>query len=528
MTPDYDSELPPQNVTPAREDTMNRAPLFLLYLNVLVVATCGLIYELLAGTLASYVLGDSVTQFSLVIGVYLSALGVGAWLSSYVKQRLARMFLEVELGVALLGGFSAPLLFASFAMLDYFQLMLYGLVFVIGTLVGLELPLLMRILKEHLDFSDLVSRVLAFDYIGALAASVLFPILFVPRLGLVRTSLVFGMLNAGVALWGTWLLAPLLTKGVAGLRGRAVLVLTLLAVALIKAETLTQLAEEQIFQHPIVYATSTPYQRIVVTRGEQSFQLFLSGNLQFNSADEYRYHEALVHPALLLAQQPRNVLVLGGGDGLAVRELLKHGDVRSVTLVDIDPAMTRMARELPLLAELNEHALDDPRVTLVHEDAMLWLEKREGELFDAVIIDFPDPNTFSLGKLYTTRFYRLLQAQLAPSAIIGIQCTSPLVARSSFWCVIRTMEASGLHVLPYHTPVPSFGIWGYALASIQPLTPPQHLPEELAAKLKFLDASALAAMFNLPPDIQAVPVEINRLDNQALVRYYEHETNGWN
>ncbi|MFQ5730868.1 MAG: polyamine aminopropyltransferase, partial [Planctomycetaceae bacterium] len=163
---------------------MNRAPSFLLYINVLVVATCGLVYELLAGTLASYVLGDSVTQFSFVIGVYLSALGVGAWLSRFVKEGIARCFIEVELGVALLGGASAPLLFFGFTHLRWFAVVLYGMVFLIGVLVGLELPLLMRILKSHVDFADLVSRVLTFDYIGALVASLMFPIFLVPYLGL--------------------------------------------------------------------------------------------------------------------------------------------------------------------------------------------------------------------------------------------------------------------------------------------------------------------------------------------------------
>ena len=190
---------------------MNRAPLFLLYLNVLAIATCGLIYELLAGTLASYLLGDSVTQFSLVIGVYLSALGVGAWLSQYVDEKIARTFIEVELALALIGGASAPLLFVAFAWIDWFRILLFGVVFVIGVLVGLELPLLMRILKDHLDFNDLVSRVLTFDYIGALLASLMFPILLVPYLGLVRTSLVFGILNALVGLWGTYLLRPILS-----------------------------------------------------------------------------------------------------------------------------------------------------------------------------------------------------------------------------------------------------------------------------------------------------------------------------
>ena len=507
---------------------MNRAPLFLLYLNVLIIATCGLIYELLAGTLASYVLGDSVTQFSLVIGLYLSAMGVGAWLSRYIKKNLARTFLEVELGVALLGGLSAPLLFFSFAALDWFAVVLYSIVFAIGTLVGLELPLLMRILKEHLDFSDLVSRVLAFDYIGALAASVLFPILFVPRLGLVRTSLLFGMLNAAVALWGTWLLAPLLPQRLGALRVRAVIVMALLAVGIIKAETLTQMAEEQVYTNPIVYAKSTPYQRIVVTRGPSSFQLFLNGNLQFNSADEYRYHEALVHPAMTLAKSVERVLVLGGGDGLAVREVLKHPGVKEVTLVDIDPAMTALGDEVPLLAELTGDALRDPRVTLVHDDAMIWIEERRGPPFDAVIIDFPDPNSFALGKLYTTLFYHRSKPQLAEDAVIGIQCTSPLIARNSFWCIVRTMEAAGFSVAPYHASVPSFGVWGYALASMQPFNTPQRLPPYLHGQLKFLNDGSLPAMFELSPDVSAVPVEINRLNNQMLVRYYEQESRRWN
>src|SRR5919206_5126433 len=201
---------------------MNRTPL--LFLNVLVIAACGLVYELLAGTVASYVIGDSVTQFSLIIGLYLSALGVGAWLSRYLESDLAARFVEVELAVALIGGLSAPLLFFGFARLQWFQLFLFLVVFVIGVLVGLELPILMRILKEHLDFKELVSRVLSFDYLGSLFAAVLFPLFLVPRIGLVRTSIVFGLMNAAVGLYGTYLLRPLL-RGVTLLRVRSAIVI---------------------------------------------------------------------------------------------------------------------------------------------------------------------------------------------------------------------------------------------------------------------------------------------------------------
>jgi spermidine synthase len=494
----------------------------LLFLNVLVIATCGLVYELLAGTLASYVLGDSVTQFSLIIGFYLFALGVGAWLSGFIDRGLARCFIEVELAVAILGGASAPLLFLSFARLGYFHLVLYGVVMAIGILVGLELPLLMRIIKDQLDFKELVSRVLTFDYIGALAASLLFPIFLVPKLGLVRTSLLFGMLNAGVGFWGTWQFQHLLPRRVTRLRFRAAVVLLLLAVGLIKADALTSLAEDNLFADEIIYARSTPYQRIVVTRGRAGFQLFLNGHLQFSSADEYRYHEALVHPALVCSGAPRRVLILGGGDGLALREVLKYTSVESATLVDLDPDMTKLSERLPPLAKLNRHAFTDARVHVINQDAMIWLEE-PGERYDAAIIDFPDPNTFALGKLYTTRFYHLLQRHLLPHAAVGIQCTSPLFARTSYWCIVRTLEAAGFAVRPYHVGVPSFGIWGFALARLQPFKPPMHAPRGL----RFLNDSGLASLFVLPADLGPVPVEINRLDNQALVRYYDSEWRRW-
>jgi spermidine synthase len=496
---------------------MNRTPI--IFLNVLVIATCGLVYELLAGTLASYVLGDSVTQFSLIIGIYLSALGVGAWLSGFIDTGLARKFIEVEIAVALLGGFSAPLLFLSFARLSYFQVVLYVIVLGVGTLVGLELPLLMRILKDTLDFKDLVSRVLTFDYIGALIASLLFPLFLVPKLGLVRTSLAFGILNAAVGLWATWLLEPMMKGKMTGLRLRAGLAILLLLVGFIKADTLTKLAEEELFADDIIYTKTTSYQRIVITRGRAGFQLFLNGHLQFSSADEYRYHEALVHPAMMAAGgKPRRVLVMGGGDGLALREILRYPTVESVTLVDLDPAMTSLSTAFPPLADLNKHSFSDPRVQVINQDAMIWLEQRV-EPFDVAIVDFPDPNTFALGKLYTTHFYKLLKARLTPEAAVSIQSTSPLFARQSYWCIMKTLESAGFSVRPYQTSVPSFGVWGFALARLQEFEAPGVAPQGL----RFLDDRAMQGLFVTSTDTNPVPVDVNRLDNQALVRYYEAE-----
>lgn len=501
---------------------MNRTPL--LFLNVVVIATCGLIYELLAGTLSSYVLGDSVTQFSLIIGIYLFAMGVGSWLSRFIEKHIAEKFVDIELAVAILGGFSAPLLFFAFAKLSYFAVVLYGIVFGIGVLVGLEIPLLMRILKDELDFKDLVSRVLAFDYIGALAASLLFPLFFVPKLGLTRTSLLFGMLNAVVGIWGTWLLEPLIKKNVNFLRVKGFIIIVLLLIAFIKADFLTSLAEDALFTDSIIYAESSSYQRIVVTKGKTGYALFLNGNLQFNSFDEYRYHEALVHPAFAaFGANPKRVLVLGGGDGLALREILKYPTVETVTLVDLDPSMTRISKKVPALGELNQHSFDNPKVTVTNADAFVWLDDDNIEPFDVAIVDFPDPNNFALGKLYTTRFYNLLKQKLKPDSAVVVQTTSPLMARKSFWCIVKTLEATGFTVKPYNTSVPSFGIWGYALAKLQPFETPPKLPENI--ELRFLNNQTFTSMFEFSADtnLPNEEIEINRLDNQSLVRYYESE-----
>ena len=476
----------------------------------------------MAGTLASYVLGDSVTQFSTVIGVYLSALGIGSYLSRYVQRGLARRFVEVELAVALLGGVSAPLLFLAFAYLPgFFRPVLYAIVLGVGTLVGLEIPLVLRLLRESIDFKELVAKVLTFDYLGALAASLLFPMLLVPRLGLVRTSLLFGLANAGVGLWSTWLFAPLLGAA-RDLRIKGGIVVLLLSVGMAYAERLTDLAEEGLYADTVVFAKSTPYQRIVLTRARNQFQLFLSGNLQFSSSDEYRYHEALVHPALAMHAAPR-VLVLGGGDGLAAREILKHPEVREIVLVDLDPEMTHLAVTNPLMRELNHASLADPRVKVVNQDALIWLGQ-DGDRFDAAFVDFPDPHNFSLGKLYTTRFYLLLKRRLTPEGVVAIQSTSPLFARRSYWCINRTLEAAGFVVRPYHALVPSFGEWGFVLAAQAPFEPPQ----SVIPGLRYLDDRTLASLFVLGPDMAPLDAEVNRLNNQVLVRYYEDEWRRWN
>ncbi len=501
----------------AESDPRQKASLAVVLLfSVFVVATCGLIYELLAGTLASYLLGDSVTQFSTVIGTYLFAMGVGSWISRYIKRDEIVIFVRVEVLIALIGGWSAAILFMLFPVINDFRIALYGLVLAIGILVGLEIPLLIRILRHRFALRELVSTVLTYDYVGALAASLLFPLVLVPWLGMMRTGFVFGLANVVVAMALIWILPDrgrLMLERIA-----AILVSLSLLIGLFAAERMQRWAEIAVYQAPVIYAASTPYQRIVLARDGPGVRLYLNGNLQFSSRDEYRYHEALVWPALGRVAHPRNVLILGGGDGMAAREVLRNPDVAQITLVDLDPAMTRLFRSASILTALNQKSLSSQRLQVINTDAFLWVRQAR-DRYDVIIIDFPDPTEFSLGKLYTESFYREVARLLAPDGMVAVQSTSPLIAPKAYWTVATTLEAAGLTTRGYHAYVPSFGEWGFTLAAHQPIGDAVTLPPDL----RFLTQSAARSAFDFPPDMARRKVEVNRLDNQALVREFAAE-----
>jgi spermidine synthase len=491
---------------------------YALLLSAFIVAACGLIYELVAGAVSSYILGDSLTQFSTVIGTYLFAMGLGSYASKYIDTFVVERFVEIELIIALIGGFSAAILFLSFAHSAVpFRVMLYGLVLAIGFLVGLEIPLIMRILKKNLAFKDLVSNVLTFDYLGALAVSILFPLVFAPKLGMIRTALVFGLLNAAIAAVTIYVLRYQITQ----LKLRVtycVATLGLLLAGLIYAGSITQYAETTVYQDEIVWTKTSPFQKLVVTRWRDDWRLFINGNLQFSSRDEYRYHEALVHPAMSAHPSPKRVLVLGGGDGLAVREALKYNAVESITLVDLDPEMTDAFKTNAKLIELNVGALNHAKVKVVNQDAFKWIED-DTQFYDVVIVDFPDPSNYALGKLYSLAFYQMLERRVSEGGIITIQSTSPYYARQSFWCVVTTLEEAGFSTSPYHALVPSFGEWGFVIATKRPFK----VPEKVNVPVQFLTPQTLQALFVFPPDMSRVPTDVNRLNNQVLVQYFEQE-----
>jgi len=493
----------------------------LLLLSVFVVATCGLIYELIAGTLASYLLGDSVTQFSTIIGTYLFAMGIGSYLSRYFNTNLLGWFIRIEILVGMVGGFSAGILFVMFEQIFYFRVLLYGLVVVTGTLVGLELPLLMRILKDRIEFSELVSRIFTFDYIGALFASLLFPLLLIPHLGLLRTAFFFGFLNVTVAWLVAWQFRHDI-KGYRRLQVSAAVCLALLTAGFVLSDRLTAFAESLTYPDKIVYARSSAYQRIVLTRSPRDWRLFLNGNLQFSSADEYRYHEALVHPGLSRLKHARNILILGGGDGMAVREVLRYPSVSHITLVDLDSAVTTLFRSHAALRDLNQQSLLSPKLTVINQDAFVWI-RNQHSTFDFIIVDFPDPSNYSLGKLYTTSFYRELYRILPPYGALVIQSTSPFVARKSFWIVDATLRKVGFTTEPYHCYVPSFGEWGFVLASPERLTNDFNIPNDL----RFVTRGSVQQLFSFAPDMASLESTPNTLNNQVLVNTFEKEWAGY-
>lgn len=489
---------------------------------VLVIATAGLVYELGMAAVASYVLGDSVRQFSIVIGVYLSALGLGAYLSRYVENDLALAFIHVELATALIGGLSAPGLFIAFSLGASFELLLLIVVTVTGTLVGIELPLLMRILEHRLSFKDLVSQSLSYDYAGALIGSLGFSLFLVPKLGLVQTSVLCGLLNATVGLASTFILniksvdAP---RRVRNIRLLSILVVAALATALFAAPHWVDYCESRSYGSTTTTVDSQ-YQHIALVHRNGTKELYLNGHLQFSSRDECRYHEALVHPALAKTPSPSRVFIGGGGDGLALREVLKWPQVNSVTLVDLDPAMTELAKTNNHFLRANQQSLLDRRVTVRNEDAFQWVE-RTNATYDVIILDFPDPTTYGVGKLYSLTFYSRLKRLLAPHATVIVQATSPLVSNGSFWSIHRTIEAAGFDTLPLRVYLPSFGDWGFVLAKLETFDRTFRVASDV--KLQCLSTAQLESLTHFPSDTLRKTANINHLNDQTLVHRYLDE-----
>jgi spermidine synthase len=490
-----------------------------LLISVLVIAVCGLVYELIVGTLSSYLLGSSVTHFSVTIGLFLSAMGLGSYASRWVRKDVLHAFVMVEITVGVVGGCAGALLYAVFAVTDYFYLAMTALIVVIGGCIGMEIPLLTRLSSTRASLRDTLANIFTVDYIGALVGALAFPLLLLPAFGLLRTSFATGLLNLLVAAGIIWAFRRQLRHWHA-LVFYASCSAVLLVAGLVWSNSLLHAFESRLYRDQVVYSKQTAYQKIVITSRQDDLRLFLNGSLQFSLVDEHRYHESLVLPALALAPRRDNVLILGGGDGMAAREVLRHKDVKRLVLVDIDPDMTRLAREHVALRAANRDALADPRLEVVNADALRYLEEG-ADLFDAVVIDLPDPNNESLSKLYSKSFYRLLARRLARGAVVASQATSPYFAREAYWSIVHTAGEEAFEVYPYHLYVPSFGDWGFFLASTDPLDLTRYEPR---VEPRFLTPPIFAAAQVFDSDVSEVDADISTLDHPAALHYYE---SGW-
>lgn len=452
----------------------------LVLASVFVCAACGLVYELELVALASYLVGDSVTQASVVLSVMVFAMGVGSLLAKRLRCCAATGFAAVEALLALVGGGSAIALYASFAWLGGAGIALVGFSLVIGALIGAEMPLLMTLIQRvrQQDAGGAVADLFAADYVGALVGGLTFPFLLLPLFGQLTGALLTGVVNAvagGVVV--LWLFRyDVSIRARWGLLAANGAVVVLLIVATVFVASFERAARHAVYGHDVRVAVRSGAEEAVLTgdpdptayrHGAQPLRFFLGGRLRVDSADGNRYQASLVRPAMAGGPHER-VLILGGADGLALREVLRHPRVREVTVLERDGAALELARTDPGLRRLNENAYEDPRVQLdvgdCAFDRLRALARAPGAApYDVVISDLPDPAVEDVAKLYSQEFYGLVDRALAPRGRLAVHAGTAAAHPRTYWTVEATLRSAGLRTSPYVVRRPRD--WGFVLAS---------------------------------------------------------------
>jgi spermidine synthase len=497
-----------------------------ILISVLIAGLCSILYELELSTTSSYFLGDSVKQFSLIIGVYMASMGVGSYLTKYVHDNLPGKFIYLELALGLIGGFSVPIAYFAYNYLDMgnFQVLILALTAAIGLLTGLEIPILTRILKDHYPLNANLANVLSLDYIGALIATLLFPFIFLPKFGLFRTSLFFGLVNV---LMGFMVLSVLdlpvaSSKQKNQMRVWAYACIGAFLLAIYLSKDMMAAWEKQAFSQPVIWSTQSPYQHLAVTQKGADIRLYLNNIIQFSSLDEYRYHESLTILPMAQAARRKQILILGGGEGLIAKQALKFRDVEQITIVDLDTAVFKLANDLHDVRKVNNSALTHPKVKCITADASMFLRESQST-YDVIISDLPDPSNEGVARLYSTLNFHHIRRHLNSGGVFATQATSPFHTNDAFWCIHETLRAAGFaHTLPYHVMVPTFGDWGFIMASDQELKTGL-LPQGM--ELEFLDEQVAKQVFYFEKDLQPKQqVQPNKLDQLILLDYY---LKGW-
>ena len=499
---------------------------FILKACVFATGCAAIVTEYTLATLASYLLGDSILQWTIVISLMLFSMGLGSRYSRKYKVRLLDCFVLIEFGLSFLCTFSAMFCFWISAYTIHFDLVVYGITCMIGFMTGLEIPLITRINQTYESLRKNISSVMEYDYYGGLLGGALFAFVLLPFCGLTYTPVIIGSLNLVVASLILWQFPDHLEQPRI-FKIQFTILLLVSGMAFAVANPIVLYGEQNKYKDKIVYQEQTRYQKIVVTQWKDDFWLFLNGSTQFSTYDEERYHEPLVHPAMGLIEERNNILLLGGGDGLAAREILKYSDVESLTLVDLDPAMTRLAQEDKIFLNINQGSLNDPRVSVVNKEAYQFI-KESGDLYDAIIIDLPDPKSVSLSLLYSLGFYKMVEKHLKPFGVIVTQSTSPLYSSKAFLCIKKTMQAAGFSIMSYQNSVPSMGQWGWQLGVKQKVMSPGLLKQKLMKhklhniQTRFFNRDAMVSMMHFGKGLfeKEGEVELSTQFNHNILKYY--------
>ena len=495
----------------------------LLMLTTLIISGCSMCYELIISAVSSYLLGNSTLQYSITIGLYMAALGIGSYISKYFHKNLFNIFVTIELSIGIVGGMSSILLFLANIYIQNYDVVMYIEIIIIGILAGAEIPIMTRIIEDdEQNLSVTLSSIFSFDYIGGLLGSIAFPLLLLPKLGFFATSFLCGLLNISAAMLIMWRFGDRVSK-INWYRIAAGVIAVFMIIGMIFSDNISMEIEGGLYRDKIIYMEQTQYQKIVMTKHRDDVRLYIDGNCQFSTADEYRYHEALVHVQMAELDSCESVLILGGGDGLAVREVLKYDNVEKIDLVDLDSEMIRICSTNKNITSINQDSLKSDKLSIHNEDAYEYLETSK-EKYDLIIIDLPDPNSESLNKLYSNVFYRMCGNCLNEKGVMVVQSTSPYYATKAFWCINQTIGSEGFNVKAYHLQVPAFGDWGFNMASRQELTEDVSFDVET----RYLSEENVSALFKFGKDEIAEDVDVNQLTKPVLMDYYNKAVEEWN
>ncbi len=494
----------------------------LLLLTTLIISGCSMCYELIISAVSSYLLGNSMLQYSITIGLFMFALGIGSYLSRFLSKKLFTSLIRIELAIGIIGGTSALVLFFANLYIISYDIVMYLEIIIIGTLAGAEIPLLTRIIEEdeqNLKFT--ISSIFSFDYIGSLIGAIVFPILLMPKLGYFGTSFLCGLLNIVAAALIVWKYSHKLDRAYL-YKFLTFVVGIFMILGIIFAENLSHKIEHGLYMDRVILDEQTVYQKIVMTKHKDDTRLFINGNCQFSSMDEYRYHEALVHIPMLQVENKNNVLVLGGGDGMAVREILKYDDIKNIDLVDLDQEMIKICSENNNITKLNNNSLKSDKLNIYCTDAYDYIKNTQNT-YDLIIVDLPDPNSEALTKLYSNVFYEMCKNKLNKGGVLVTQSTSPYYATKAFWCINKTIENAGFKVKPYHLEVPAFGDWGFNMAKLDQFND----NKELEVDTRYLTADNIDSLFYFGKDELANNIEVNHLTYPILMEYYNKAIAEW-